>query len=311
MKQGMKENSQLWKTITSTFFAKVDNDFLHSFRKPGGGANSRLAAWDPLDKSMRYYKFFLFNVARRKDQKFFEAYRRLGNTQIGNPMTVTVSGCQVDIDYLFALEEYFFLAEHLNMKKLNRVVEIGAGFGRTCHVLLHLVETIQEYVIVDLPEVLELSKIYLKKVIPEHFGQITFISSADVNLWTGLSSDLVINIDSFQEMPPEVIDRYMDKLIACSAAFYCKNPVGKYKPECVGLSGISSEQLLDVYSLGYSRQIFDLFNDAELAPAVERYLAAYRPKNMNVAAHMPLEMFPYLEHALYVRHGASLKGEGQ
>ena len=72
----MTKPSRLWANITSTLFSNVDDDFVNSFRI-SGGANARLAAWDPYDKSARYYKFLLYNTACSKGENFFEAYKKL------------------------------------------------------------------------------------------------------------------------------------------------------------------------------------------------------------------------------------------
>ncbi len=296
-----RKSSELWTSITSSLFSKIDDTFLEDFRAPGG-ANSRLAAWDPLDKSMRYYKFLLFNVAYHKPDDFFDAYRKLGNTGTGNPVTISIADCKIDIDYLFAVEEFMFLRQHINLHEIKKVVEIGAGFGRTCHTLMRLVDSVEEYTIVDLPEVLKLSQAYLKLVAPDCFDRITFIENNDIDAWSALQSDLAINIDSFQEMPPEVIDEYVSKVISASTSFYCKNPTGKYKPECVGLPALTAAELLDVYSLGYCQKVFDLFDESELSAAREIYLRAYKPsRNWKLVADEPMSMIPYTHHVLYVR----------
>jgi len=301
------KTSDLWVSITASLFSKIDDEFLCAFRAPGG-ANARLAAWDPFDKSMRYYKFLLFNTALKKNRKFHSTYRKLGNTSIGNPITVAVAGLQVDIDYLFAVEEFLFLDRHMEMGSLKCIVEIGAGFGRTCHTLLSQIPSITKYTIVDLPEVLNLSKAYLARAIPDLYSKIDFIECTDTKRWHHLKTDLAINIDSFQEMKPEVIDEYMAFLIGSSQAFYCKNPTAKYMPQSVGLPALDHDELLDVFSLGYCREIYDIFDEKALAMAREYYLKAYLPPSnpqsevcWKLAAAEPMEMFPYVHHALYRR----------
>jgi putative sugar O-methyltransferase len=296
-----KTRSELWTKITSSLFSTIDDEFIESFRQPGG-ANSRLAAWDPYDKSMRYYKFLLLNVARSKSVDFFEAFAKLGETGIGAPITVKVNGSNIDIDYLFSVEEFLFLKASINLNSVKKVVEIGAGFGRTCHGLLRLSDTIQEYTIVDLPEVLKLSSAYLKKAIPDHFDKIKFIKNTDEALIQELQPDLVINIDSFQEMPPSVIDNYMTNLIFKSKFFYSKNPICKYNPENVGLPKLTADQLLDVYSLGYCRNVYDLFDEDVLAIARKEYCIAYLPaKNWKIVANQLVDIFPYLHNSIYIQ----------
>lgn len=106
------EPSNLWNNITSTLFSNIDDDFVNSFRTPGG-ANARLAAWDPYDKSTRYYKFLLYNTARSKPSEFFEAYKKISNVNTGKPVSVNIDGCDINIDHQFAVEEALFIRNAL------------------------------------------------------------------------------------------------------------------------------------------------------------------------------------------------------
>lgn len=295
------KRSELWTKITESLFSKIDDQFIKNFRSPGG-ANSRLAAWDPYDKSMRYYKFLLFNISRNKDITFFDSYKKIGNTNIGNPIIVKVNDCDIDIDYLFSIEEYIFLTKHLDSKMIRNVVEIGAGFGRTCHALLNLIESIDEYVIIDLPEIIKLSSTYLKKVIPNHFHKIKFVENTNEELIKTLKPDLVINVDSFQEMPVDVIDNYIKILVLNSNFFYTKNPIGKYNPLNVGLPDLKPEQLLDVYNLGFCQDVYDIFDENVLKIGREKYCELYRPDiSWKIIAEEPVEIFPYLHNVLYMK----------
>jgi hypothetical protein len=301
------EPSNLWNNITSTLFSNIDDDFINSFRSPGG-ANARLAAWDPYDKSTRYYKFLLFNTARSKNSEFFEAFKKIENVNLGKPVSVNIQSCDINIDHLFAVEEVLFILSALQKKDIKSVIEIGAGFGRTCQTLLSIVPSIETYKIIDLPEVLNLSKLYLEKTIPELIDKVEFIDCTS-DFTIGSAADLAINIDSFQEMMPSTIDGYMKYVISNCRAFYCKNPIGKYLPSIVGLNNIKEEQLADVYALGYCRKVLDLFDEKALNEAARDYLIAYLPPPQQLSARVQwhlvadeaMVMFPYLHHALYRR----------
>ena len=291
--------SELWKSLSNELFSKIDNEFVSSFRRPGG-ANSRLGAWDPFDKTMRYFKFMLYTAAERQPDRFFDLYRALGRVDIGQPVSVTIRSCEINIDYLFALEEFLFLESAIDFGAIISVVEIGAGFGRTCHSLLALVDRIERYTIVDLAEVLELSRRVLAEVVPDHLHKVRFVDAADTAVWQNLTADLAVNIDSFQEMPPATIDAYMQGLIARCGHFYVKNPVAKYYPQSIGIAVEELAKLNDVFSLGYCRDAIDIFNDTALVKARKAYLQAYRPApSWRLVADRPMEMFPYLHHALY------------
>lgn len=292
-------SSDLWNSLSGSLFANVDDAFIAEFRRPGG-ANNRLAAWDPFDRTMRYFMFLLFNACKRQPDLFFDHYKALGNTSIGNPVTVRVRGLDINIDHLFSIEEFMFVDRAVEMSEIKTVVEIGAGFGRTCHAFMALAPSIERYMIVDLPNVLELSRRVLQRVLPNEFSRITFIDATNVSGWKGLESDLAMNIDSFQEMPPATIDAYCDGIIRNAGYVYIKNPIGKYSPESIGITADGRTKFHDVFSLGYCRDIVEIFDDACLAAARKKYLDAYRPApTWRTVASEPLDMFPYLHHVLY------------
>lgn len=296
--------SKLWDSLVKDKFKNIDESFLSNFREPGN-ANNRLAAWDPFDKSMRFYKFLFFNQIQTKDDEFFINYAKIGNTSLGHPVELKLpSGEAVNLDHFFSIEEYLFLYSHLQFDNISQIVEIGAGFGRTAQTIIKLVDNIDKYVIIDLPEVLSLSVKYLKKVLSKkEFAKLDFVNalalSADDNR-DFQNVDLVINIDSFQEMPQETIRYYFSKVINKSQFFYSKNAVGKYRPESVGLYNVNEQQLLDVFSLGLSTDVIDIFNSRELLEARQKHVNQYRPsKQFAVIAQEPLGMFPYYLHVLY------------
>jgi putative sugar O-methyltransferase len=293
------DTSDLWKSLSQTVFANIDDEFIAMFRRPGG-ANSRLATWDPFDKTMRYFKFMLYTAAERQPDRFFALYRALGRVDIGQPVSVKIRSCEINSDYLFALEEFLFLESAIKLNTVKSIIEIGAGFGRTCHTLLALADGIERYTIVDLPDVLKLSRRVLAEVIPDHVHKVRFIDAAETKVWQNVSADLAINIDSFQEMPPTTIDAFMNGMVTRCRHFYVKNPVAKYDPKCIGLTIENPSKFKDVFSLGYCRDIIDIFDDTALARARQAYLRAYCPaQSWRLLADRPMAMFPYLHHALF------------
>jgi putative sugar O-methyltransferase len=168
--------SKLWLDISRNFFSgnKISEHTLSNFREPGK-LNSRLAAQDPMENSSRYFKSVLYTSCKNQPKIFFESYKKIENTSLGCPPEICVDKLKINIDYFFSVEEFLFLKNNLNFNKIHQVLEIGAGFGRTCHTLMSLNLGISKYIIVDLPEVLELSRIYLKRVLPHAFHLVEFI----------------------------------------------------------------------------------------------------------------------------------------
>jgi len=297
------KTSKLWDSLAKNKFSKIDDTFLSNFREPGN-ANNRLAAWDPIDLSMRYFKFLFFHQVQKKEESFFSDYKKIAPTNIGNPVTlVSPSGEDINLDFFFSIEEYSFLKANIDFETVGHVVEIGAGFGRTAQALIKLVEAIETYTIIDIPEVLALSYSYLKKVLrQDDFSKLGFVNALSLHqeMRAFSSVDLVINIDSFQEMPPETIRYYMNQVISGSKFFYSKNAVGKYRPESIGLYDVDEEQLLDVFSLGLSVDVIDIFNEKSLKEARQKHIEQYNPSELfEVIAQEPLGIFPYYLNVLY------------
>lgn len=301
------KTSKLWDNLAKDKFSKIDGAFLSNFRELGN-ANNRLAAWDPFDKSMRYFNFLFFHQIQIKDSTFFSNYAKIGATSLGNPITLAgPSEDAINLDHFFSIEEFTFINANLSFDRIDHVLEIGAGFGRTAQALIKLVENIKEYTIIDIPEVLSLSLGYLKKVLTkEEFSKLNFVNALSLlkDRHDFRPIDLVINIDSFQEMPEETIRYYFERIINNSRFFYSKNAIGKYRPESVGLYDVTETQLLDVFSLGLSTDVIDIFNERELAKARQKHVEQYRPtKQFAVIAQEPLGIFPYYQNVLYGRSG--------
>jgi putative sugar O-methyltransferase len=298
--------SNLWEFLAKNKFPKVDEGFLSSFREPGN-ANNRLAAWDPRDCTMRYFKFLLFHQLQTKDESFYLKYSKIGPTSIGNPvwLKVTTGGgtLEVNLDHFLSIEEFTFLEENNPLREVRHTLEIGAGFGRTAQELISLIPTLDSYTIVDLPEILELSRAYLRRAFQgrAEFKKIRFVNA--LSLPSGRykqKNDLVINIDSFQEMPQETIKFYFRNFIEDAKFFYSKNAVGKYSPESIGLQGLNEKQLFDVFSLGLSTDVIDIFDERELKRARARHVQQYRPgENFSIITEAPLGIFPYYHNVLY------------
>ena len=301
------EVSKLWQELSKVLFRDIDHTFLQDFREPGG-ANNRLAAWDPFDRTMRFFKFLLFNECKAKPDRFFQLYAAIGDTLVGNPVTIPVArpgtSVNVNIDHFFSIEEYCFLDEHLDLSRVSYVVEIGGGFGRTAQALVTLSKELDSYIIVDLPSVLHLSSLYLERVLsPRNFAKIRFVDALTLEHTSGpvvKQCDLVINIDSFQEMTPDNINFYMSAIVQHSRYFFSKNVVGKYWPKTIGVTVSDRSDLQDLFGLGRSKEVIDIFSNCDLDAARLTHIEAYRPsERFHVVADAPLGIFPYYHNVLY------------
>ena len=285
----------MWEDNVNNFFSNLDESFITNFRELGK-ANGKMTAWNANESSTRWFKFLLFNRVREKNDTFFQNYNLLGNTSLGNPIFIKYKQIEINLDYLLGIEEFTFINKNLNFKEVKNVIEIGAGFGRTSHVLLKLVDSIDSYIIIDLPELIDISKKYLKSVLSDDlFSKISFYSNLDSRI-EKLNSDLVLNINSFQEMSIDVIDYYMFNVIKKSKYFFSRNAIGKYESSSVN---IDRTNLSDALDLGYCKEVIDIFNSDELSIQIERYLKKYKPFEDWSIISSEYDFFPYYYNVLY------------
>lgn len=290
------EPSKLWKEIRDALLSEAMP--LDNFRAPGG-LNSRLASWEPSEKSLRWYKSFLLLAVNTSPKSHLEIYSHLESTSLGNPIEVNDrDGVPYNLDYLLTCQEIFFLKSKLTGSVvIENVCEIGAGFGRTCHGVLMNFPEVMDYTIIDLPEMLELQSRYLSEVLtPELYNKIRFQS---FDSYDKRSYDLVIQIDAFQEMDAAVIDAYFHSLIDFASNVFIKNPLGKYNPESAGLNLPFGTYIpLD---LGRSRAMLDIWHMDEVSSQIDSHNANYLPASHRLA-HWELDrLFPHFVLQLYVQ----------
>ena len=286
---GNDSASYLWEGITSA--ADLQSWNIESFRQPGK-LSSRLASWEPKELTLRWYRSFL-NLAFSSSSEWvrdqlseFDGQLNLG-APIENKVDHNGKSFRVNLDYLLTFEELEFVLQSLDYDVRN-VCEVGAGFGRFAHLSVHYLPTIETYTIVDLPEILELSKSYLAVVLPsELFAKLVFVSPD--RMTSEMGRDLSIQVDGLQEMTAQTVDRYME-LFSSSKTFYSKNVVAKYLPSHGGIDTSDSEFPHD---LGRSRRVLDIWNLSELEGEYAKHLASYTPINHLVVQSRPCRLFPH------------------
>ena len=143
--------SKMWFKLATDSFHNTKTADLKTFRQPGS-FNNRLASRDPYDtNSYRYFKNILYNIVTSASDDFIKKYKKIKITNLGNPIEVTFNKCEINLDYVFSIQELIFCQEILD--QVNNVVEIGAGFGRTCHAILENIPHVEKYTIIDIPEI--------------------------------------------------------------------------------------------------------------------------------------------------------------
>ena len=231
---------------------------------------------------MYEFALYLNDIFERKNiyegLKIEDLLPKIKYQNLGSPPTIRFEGFDVSLDYLLGLEEFAFCSDVLI--KSDRVCEIGAGFGRTCHTLLSLTN-IDNYTIIDLPEVLALSKAYLSQALDEEeFKKITFLCADSCKSIENF--DLVINIDSLQEMPNEVGTAYLELIADKAQYFFTKNVMGKYSPSDIDLEISNQTQFESAMQMGLMTDKLNLFDTVSRAEAVKIYHQKFCPSGFSL-----------------------------
>jgi SAM-dependent methyltransferase len=158
------------------------------------------------------------------------------------------------------------------------VVEIGAGYGRTCHAVLANYD-VAAYYIVDLDNSLDLARAYLREVLgDDDFAKVRFVPAGDLDAALGdLRFDLCLNVDSFAEMDGDVVHNYLAFIAARCRNFYVKNPVGKYLDPSLDGHAEGPELVAMALRTGLLRDVIDVHDSEAVRAQSFKFLEAYRP----------------------------------
>ncbi|MET7468279.1 putative sugar O-methyltransferase [Micromonospora sp. NPDC005686] len=239
--------------------------------------NFKLALWDPSANGVRYLKALIYHLGMELGDEDRERIARTPNRALGDPISVRCRGEHLSLDDLQSTFELGAIERDVSLDGAD-VLEIGAGYGRTCHMIMsnHDVAT---YRIVDLRNTLRLSQAYLRGALGEkQFNRIQFVQVDEVeDALDGQRFDLCINIHSMTEMSPGTARAYLDLIDRTCAAFYVKNPVGKFLDESLDGTAPSEEAVRLALENGPLRQLVDIHDSQAVEAAVPGFLEGYRP----------------------------------
>ncbi len=186
------EESALWKSINKKYITEEKIKDLSNFKS--SGINFKISLWNPKSNGLRYLKTLIYNLCASLSEKNWIQILKIRNRHIGNPITIKFKNQEICLDYLQAIYEFEFIEKNLLIDNF-KILEIGAGYGRTCHTILSNNLKINSYYILDLKNCLELSRKYLSNVlIKSVFKKIHFFTIDDICFIKNLSFDLCINI---------------------------------------------------------------------------------------------------------------------
>jgi putative sugar O-methyltransferase len=293
-----KEISDLWKYDSSIINSAVRQDF-DNFKS--NAANFKIALFNPRTNGYKYLRTLIYLLCRILTTENRERLRKIKNRDCGNPISVKYDGENICLDYLQAVYELEFMEKHFDFKKRN-ILEIGAGYGRTCHAVLSN-HDVQSYDIIDLDCCLKLSRRYLEEVLPErHYKKINFINFKDISQNALSDYDLFINIDSMSEMLEETVHDYLGFIDTHGQYFFVKNPVGKYALANAVDDEPDADAVAFALSAGVLREVVDIWNHESVTLASQKFIRAYRPgKDWSCLAHSESIPWSYHWQAIYNR----------
>tara|TARA_R110000796_G_scaffold152865_1_gene269247 strand:+ start:2973 stop:3875 length:903 start_codon:yes stop_codon:yes gene_type:complete len=290
--------SKVWDKINNDLLVDYNNIDYNNFREVDN-TNKKITTWNPYDPSLRYLKSLINNIVFTSTTEFYNTYKKIQNTELGNPISIKYKDVNFNLDYILSTNEVLFLKD--DMLGVKSVCEIGGGFGRTAHAFLYNFNDIEEYYIIDLPNCLTLAKNYLQLVLPlDLYKKCKFISVENLDINDFPQVDLFINIDSFAEMDKETILNYLKLISIYGKFFYSKNPIGKYNPNDMGLLNINKEDINNIFQTGLCTNQLNVFDDDELHINLKKYIKAYKPNNNSTILKSSLSSpFYYYGDVLY------------
>ena len=296
--------SLLWERHNNVDVTPAAVSDLTGFKS--NGVNFKIALWDPSVNGMRYLKTLIFNMAAQLDDIDRERLRRIANRDVGDPITITYDGDRICLDYLQAVRELRFMSGHVELDGAT-VLEIGAGYGRTCHAMLSNFSP-AVYHVVDLDNSLALARNYLSAVLTDaQLARVRFHRVDEVDgVLADTEFDLCVNIDSFAEMDPETVRAYLGFVATRSRHLYVNNPVGKYRDKSLDGHSQGTAVVDLAMRTGLLRDVVDIHDNRAVRAAAGRFRAAYRPGgDWSCVADGPTVPWTFYWQALYRRDGGA------
>ena len=163
----------------------------------GGEFTVGVDAINRINKRPEYHEMIFFNLEKFKENDVYGGPYIRNYNEYGDISPNT-------LNYIADITNIKYLVKDSN---ISRVVEVGGGFGAMCKIFSSLFN-FDEYILVDLPEVLELCKKYLSHF-PELNGKINYISCNDVTSISNIGNvDLFISTAAMAECYEEAQLRY-------------------------------------------------------------------------------------------------------
>lgn len=202
----------------------------------------------PQSWSYSFLTRLLWHYVTNQDDKHL--LKKIKEPLYGNPPRIYINDALISQDIANSLLEYQSIFSTINHTKINRIIELGPGYGRTAYFIKRFKPDVQ-YVFVDIPPALYIAQRYMKQVFPksrifnfrpfESYNEVrSEIEKADLvfllphqmeklpKKW----ADMFINISSLHEMIPKQIKYYINQADRLTREyFYFKQWISDKMPE--------------------------------------------------------------------------------
>jgi putative sugar O-methyltransferase len=295
--------SRQWERISDLWITEDASVDLAGFKSDH--RNYKISLWSPLTGGVRYLKALVYELATRLTADDWSKVEKIQHRDVGDPVTVVHDGRAICMDYLQSALELGFIEKEVDLNGA-RILEIGAGYGRTCHAMLSNYD-IASYSIIDLKNTLKLSRAYLREVLEDkQFDKLTFVDVENID--TALASDrfdLCINVHSMTEMLPDTVRAYLRLIDDRCGAFFVKNPVGKYMDKSLDGHAEGEEAVRLALETGPLRQVIDIHDNQAVEAMVPDFISAYRPgEKWTCAANSRGVPWSHFWQAVYTKTGS-------
>jgi putative sugar O-methyltransferase len=186
------------------------------------------------------------------------------NDEVGNPVTFEFEKFgDISPTTIRYIKNVLDISDFLDGEKVDNIVEIGGGYGGLCRII-HSYIGFENYMILDLPEVNELSKKYLSNFqsLDEKVMQMFYdeISSVD-------NIDLLISNYAFSECSFELQEAYYNGVISNANKFY------------ITYNNITPRNMSSEYFLEYASKDFDIEVENEVRKCHTNFIMYGTKKN--------------------------------
>lgn len=265
------------KTQISPFWSNINEGALSYERMTAdivkfksSQTNYVISMLDPKDNGLLYYHSLVYVMAESMGNGSFQKLKNIKNRGIGAPRAIYYRNEVVCLDYLRAVHELDFIEQHIDLGGRS-ILEIGGGYGRTCHAILSNVN-VNSYTIADLDKCLALSRKYLQQVLSqEQYEKIRFVNVERDDLDNDY--DLCICIDVFAEIQAEQAHRYIEYVNAHCNALYLQMPVTGYTVNLLDTKKFETLRL----RLNKEYEEINIIDENEIKEQVAKFKSLYLP----------------------------------